>query len=284
MTFWRREGALTFPIYEPIPSWPFNGSKSLFFAVVNFFLNKPSFAQILSDSYADILLHPANVDSRLLLGWIVEECMVRGHHVPLDIHLERYVVGEQCRPQMGWQTVRQVSVAGGVNCDWRGRLLIFQLFFRALNPSQNVSVAAFALGEGFHNYHHVFPWDYKTAELGDYHLNYTTAFIDFFAKIGWAYDLKSVSTEIIKKRVERTGDGTHNLWGWGDKDQVRSEVEDAVITHKREWGEIASWVEAATGGDVIDDLKTDEKSSRKVPHIITKEKKWNKQNKQKMLK
>lgn len=101
-----------------------------------------------------------------------------------------------------------------------------------LNPSQNVSVAAFALGEGFHNYHHVFPWDYKTAELGDYHLNYTTAFIDFFAKIGWAYDLKSVSTEIIKKRVERTGDGTHNLWGWGDKDQNRHEKEAALITHK----------------------------------------------------
>lgn len=39
-------------------------------------------------------------------------------------------------------------------------------------------------GEGWHNYHHVFPWDYKTAELGNYRYNITTAFIDFFAKIG----------------------------------------------------------------------------------------------------
>lgn len=51
-------------------------------------------------------------------------------------------------------------------------------------------MAIAALGEGWHNYHHVFPWDYKTGELGDYTYNLTTAFIDSFAKIGWAYDRK----------------------------------------------------------------------------------------------
>ncbi|KAH8346983.1 acyl-CoA Delta-9 desaturase [Drosophila kikkawai] len=102
-----------------------------------------------------------------------------------------------------------------------------------INPSENISVAILAFGEGWHNYHHVFPWDYKTAELGQYSLNFTTAFIDFFAKIGWAYDLKTVSTDIIKKRVKRTGDGTHATWGWGDVDQPKEEIEDAVITHKK---------------------------------------------------
>ncbi|KAH8247057.1 hypothetical protein KR032_008292 [Drosophila birchii] len=102
-----------------------------------------------------------------------------------------------------------------------------------INPSENISVAILAFGEGWHNYHHVFPWDYKTAELGQYSLNFTTAFIDFFAKIGWAYDLKTVSTDIIKKRVKRTGDGTHATWGWGDADQPKEEIEDAVITHKK---------------------------------------------------
>ncbi|EDW84990.1 desaturase 1, isoform B [Drosophila willistoni] len=102
-----------------------------------------------------------------------------------------------------------------------------------INPSENISVAVLAFGEGWHNYHHVFPWDYKTAEFGKYSLNLTTAFIDFFAKIGWAYDLKSVSPDIIKKRVKRTGDGTHATWGWGDKDQLKEEIDDAVITHKK---------------------------------------------------
>jgi stearoyl-CoA desaturase (delta-9 desaturase) len=69
-------------------------------------------------------------------------------------------------------------------------------------------------------------------------MNLTTAFIDFFAKIGWAYDLKTVSNEIIKKRVERTGDGTHenqknNTWGWGDKDLDQDEVKFASILNKK---------------------------------------------------
>lgn len=66
-------------------------------------------------------------------------------------------------------------------------------------------MALLSSGEGWHNYHHVFPWDYKAAELGDYKFNLTTAFIDFFAKIGWAYDLKFASSDIVRKRVERTG-------------------------------------------------------------------------------
>ncbi|XP_015512922.1 acyl-CoA Delta-9 desaturase-like isoform X1 [Neodiprion pinetum] len=102
-----------------------------------------------------------------------------------------------------------------------------------INPSENGGVAFVALGEGWHNYHHVFPWDYKTAELGNYRCNLTTAFIDFFAKIGWAYDLKSVSTDMVRKRVERTGDGSHEVWGWGDKDQPQEEREGAIITHQK---------------------------------------------------
>lgn len=109
--------------------------------------------------------------------------------------------------------------------------IIIVLLYRYINPSQNKGVALFALGEGWHNYHHVFPWDYKAAEFGNYKLNFTTAFIDFFAKIGWAYDLKSVSEDMVKKRVERTGDGSHELWGWGDKDQTQEERDEAIVTY-----------------------------------------------------
>lgn len=55
---------------------------------------------------------------------------------------------------------------------------------------ENIAVSIAALGEGWHNYHHVFPWDYKTGELGNYTFNPSTGFIDFFAKLGWAYDSK----------------------------------------------------------------------------------------------
>lgn len=112
-------------------------------------------------------------------------------------------------------------------------------FVRFINPSENITVALLALGEGWHNYHHVFPWDYKAAELGDYKLNATTAFIDFFAKIGWAYDLKTVSVEIVRKRVERTGinghvdHNKHPSWGWDDKDLPQTDREAATIINKQ---------------------------------------------------
>ncbi|XP_055904309.1 acyl-CoA Delta-9 desaturase-like [Eupeodes corollae] len=109
----------------------------------------------------------------------------------------------------------------------------YRSYDASINPSENVGVAIFALGEGWHNYHHVFPWDYKTAEWGNYSMNITTAFIDFFAKIGWAYDLKTVSKEVIERRVKRTGDGTHPTWGFGDKDISKSEAEAILIKNQK---------------------------------------------------
>jgi stearoyl-CoA desaturase (delta-9 desaturase) len=122
-------------------------------------------------------------------------------------------------------------------------------------------VAILAYGEGFHNYHHVFPYDYKTAELGDYTFNPTTAFIDFFARIGWAYSLKTMSKETILKRIARTGDGTHkfsskiisaensdsitdkrrdsdedNLWGWGDADMKTEDYKFVSVLRSEDVG------------------------------------------------
>lgn len=120
-------------------------------------------------------------------------------------------------------------------------------------------VAVIAFGEGWHNYHHVFPWDYKAGELGTYQYNWTTAFLDFMARIGQAYDLKSVSQDMILKRVQRTGDGSHPsmqdvnnnnvniselvskldheneetlVWGWDDEDICEEDRKGAL--HKKE--------------------------------------------------
>lgn len=69
---------------------------------------------------------------------------------------------------------------------------------------QNLSVSIVAMGEGWHNYHHVFPWDYKAAELGHF-FNVTTLIINMFAKIGWAYDLKQPSDELIRNTLLKYG-------------------------------------------------------------------------------
>lgn len=84
---------------------------------------------------------------------------------------------------------------------------------RYINPTDNRLVAFLSYGEGWHNYHHVFPWDYKAAELGDYKLNLTTMFIDLFAKIGWAYDLKQPSKKLVRSVMLKKGDGNHPIGG-----------------------------------------------------------------------
>ncbi|CAB3380398.1 Hypothetical predicted protein [Cloeon dipterum] len=106
---------------------------------------------------------------------------------------------------------------------------------KGISPTENRSVAIAAFGEGWHNYHHVFPWDYKAAELGDYSMNLTTAFIDLCARLGLAYDLKSVPESLVRRRALRTGDGSwldhHHpdqpaLWGWGDTDMSPEDAAD----------------------------------------------------------
>ncbi|XP_068972633.1 acyl-CoA Delta-9 desaturase-like isoform X1 [Bombus flavifrons] len=115
-----------------------------------------------------------------------------------------------------------------------------------IGPTENRNVAILTFGEGWHNYHHVFPWDYKAAELGDYKVNITTAFIDFCARLGLAYDMKTVPVEAIKRRAIRTGDGTkynehddshHHMhvdmkWGWGDVDMKPEEIQGVDIINK----------------------------------------------------
>lgn len=103
-----------------------------------------------------------------------------------------------------------------------------------ISPVESPIVSFLAMGEGWHNYHHVFPWDYKTSELGTYTLNVTTGFLDFCAKIGWVTGRKVVSPDMVARRAAKCGDGSHYLcdafahkdqvWGYGDKDVLKEDA------------------------------------------------------------
>ncbi|KAL0274794.1 UNVERIFIED_CONTAM: hypothetical protein PYX00_002833 [Menopon gallinae] len=101
----------------------------------------------------------------------------------------------------------------GLNFTWLvnsvAHMWGYRPYDQRINPTENLAVAIVAFGEGWHNYHHVFPWDYKAAEMGNYVVNFTTMWLDLFAKIGWAYDLKEPSRELVRKIAEKYGDGSH---------------------------------------------------------------------------
>ncbi|XP_063706932.1 acyl-CoA Delta(11) desaturase-like [Culicoides brevitarsis] len=125
-----------------------------------------------------------------------------------------------------WAFISQAIVryVFGLNFTWSvnsvAHLWGFRSYDKRINPVENVTVAIFAMGEGWHNYHHVFPWDYKAAELGDYKVNITTMFIDFFAWIGWAYDLKQPTKDMVRRTVEKYGDGSHDHYGHFHPEEV----------------------------------------------------------------
>ena len=57
-----------------------------------------------------------------------------------------------------------------------------QPYNNSLKASDNFFVSLITMGEGWHNYHHSFPKDYRASELGKY--NPTTFFIDFTKTLG----------------------------------------------------------------------------------------------------
>ncbi|XP_046592300.1 stearoyl-CoA desaturase 5 isoform X2 [Neodiprion lecontei] len=77
---------------------------------------------------------------------------------------------------------------------------------RVINPAENSIVSLVACGEGSHNYHHTFPWDYKASEWPYMRFNVTTLCIDAFSKMMWAYDLREASPAFVQKVMEEIGD------------------------------------------------------------------------------
>ncbi|XP_066304487.1 stearoyl-CoA desaturase 5-like [Branchiostoma lanceolatum] len=76
-----------------------------------------------------------------------------------------------------------------------------------INPAENVVVSLFAAGDGWHNYHHTFPFDYSTGEFG-WKFDLATVFVNFMAWLGLAYDMRKASPGVVRIRAARTGDGS----------------------------------------------------------------------------
>lgn len=74
---------------------------------------------------------------------------------------------------------------------------------RTCYPKENLIVSILTNGEGYHNFHHTFPWDYRACEKGKFSIS--TYLIDLFAKYGLAYDLKETDPVYMKEIVRKFG-------------------------------------------------------------------------------
>lgn len=77
-----------------------------------------------------------------------------------------------------------------------------------ISATENKFVIVGSFGEGYHNYHHTFPWDYATSEYG-WTINGSKFFIDCTTWLRLAYDRRRASPEVVLSRRKRTGDLRH---------------------------------------------------------------------------
>lgn len=94
-----------------------------------------------------------------------------------------------------------------LNCTWSvnsfAHLYGNKPYNENIYPAENSLIAFFSIGEGWHNYHHVFPWDYKAAESPLYKLNFTTFLLDVAAYFNLVYDRKHASPELVYKTMNQ---------------------------------------------------------------------------------
>lgn len=97
-----------------------------------------------------------------------------------------------------------------LNATWAVNSVVHNWGARPYNAAhlttENGWVSLFALGEGWHNWHHAFDYDYAAAELGaSLQFNPTKVFIDVMAFLGLAWDRKRAIKvwEVRKARWEQ---------------------------------------------------------------------------------
>ena len=56
------------------------------------------------------------------------------------------------------------------------------------SPSENLFTSIVAMGEGWHNFHRTYPYDYRASEVGRW--NPTTMWIDMLAVMGLVWGRK----------------------------------------------------------------------------------------------
>lgn len=98
-----------------------------------------------------------------------------------------------------------VNMHGGWSVASFAHYFGYKPYDKHIRPSDNPYLALYSVGEGWHNYHHSFPSDYRSSEINGPMYNLTTNIIEFLAKIGLVYDLKTASKEHIESKSQKHG-------------------------------------------------------------------------------
>ncbi|XP_021937379.1 acyl-CoA desaturase-like [Zootermopsis nevadensis] len=105
-----------------------------------------------------------------------------------------------------------------------------------IQPVESSTVSILTCGEGWHNFHHTFPSDYRASEYGHKH-DLSSRVIQLMEKRGWAYNLKETPQHLVNKWVKKFGDGSHMLsceWKEDSSDDAETQLSTKKVLNCRE--------------------------------------------------
>jgi len=186
---------------------PHNARRGFFFAHMGWLMYKKHPDVIKGGKtldYSDLMADPfVKFQHEYYVQLVVLVCFVFPTVFPVYMWGENWVVALMVSGFMRYTIVLHFTWTVNSLAHYVGTRPFDTTMYAAENPV----VAYMAMGEGWHNFHHVFPFDYRAAEFGGVsYLNPTTGVIEFCAKFGLTYDLKAASDNMIEKRILRTGD------------------------------------------------------------------------------
>ncbi|XP_051154965.1 acyl-CoA Delta-9 desaturase-like [Leptopilina boulardi] len=88
----------------------------------------------------------------------------------------------------------------------------YKPYDRTIQPRDSKLAQLLTQGEGWHNFHHTFPWDYRGGEVSKIDFNFSLYLIKKFEQIGWVYDCKIANNELIRSVMDKRGDDSYKLY------------------------------------------------------------------------
>ncbi|XP_045450321.1 acyl-CoA Delta(11) desaturase-like [Melitaea cinxia] len=193
--------------YSDTDGDPHNANRGLFFSHIGWLMSKKNEHVLSGGKQIDMSDITDDPLLRFYNKYFAYMKLIFCYILPFYINV--YLLGETWQCTIAWQWFIRFL------CAFHGELTVNSLahtfgsrpYNKEIVPTQNKFVSLVTLGEGTHNFHHAFPYDYRSGEQFDY-FNFNTFLIDMFSKIGWAYDLRAATPAMIDSVSQRLGDGT----------------------------------------------------------------------------
>ena len=188
---------------------PHNATRGFFFSHVGWLITSKDPAVVAAGKkmdFEDLMADPLVRFQRLVyMPWAHYWCLMFPAQVASRCWGEEYYNGLLVAGALRFVWVLHCTFLVNSAAHWYGDHP-YQSGVKNGSPAENPIVSWFAIGEGWHNWHHKYPYDYATSEFGIMsQYNPTKLFIDCMAALGLVWNCKRANNhwELARQRRDR---------------------------------------------------------------------------------